>query len=87
MKVFGFEPAIIIGLITAVLTLLVNFGVPIATAQAEAIKNVALAVLVVLGAWATRQQVISVAKVDAVGGVGAAERISKTPPAQIMPPG
>ena len=50
MKIFNLEPAMVIGLVTAVLVLLVAFGVPVTTEQSEAIVGVTSAVLVVLTA-------------------------------------
>ena len=65
MKILNVEPAMVIGLVTAVLVLLVAFGVPLTTEQSEAIVGVTSAVLVVLGAVLTRSKVTPDVKVAA----------------------
>jgi hypothetical protein len=57
--IFGREPALVIGALTAVLVLLVQFGINITDEQQKAIINVATAVLVLGGAAWTRQNVAS----------------------------
>lgn len=56
------EPAVIVGLVSAVLTLVVTFGVPINSDQRGAIIGVVGAVLTLLGAVVTRSQVTPTAK-------------------------
>ena len=51
------EPARIVGLVTAVLALLVSFGVEITGQQQAAIVGIVIAILVVLGAEVTRSRV------------------------------
>ena len=51
------EPSLWVGLVTAVIILLVAFGVPITDDQKVAILGVVSAVLVIVGAFITRSQV------------------------------
>jgi hypothetical protein len=51
------EPAVVVGLVVAVLTLVVAFGVPISADQKAAVVGVVGAVLTLLGAGVTRSQV------------------------------
>lgn len=67
MNVFAKEPAFVIGAITAALVLAVQFGVPITDGQQDAIKNFATAMLVLGGAWWTRQNVASPATLRDAG--------------------
>ena len=54
------EPALIVGAITALLVLLVSFGVPISAEQKEAIVGFANAALILIGAVIIRQNVTPV---------------------------
>lgn len=56
------EPAAFSGLVVAVLTLVVTFGVPIDRDQKTAIVGVVAAVLTMIGAGVTRSQVTPVVK-------------------------
>ena len=51
------EPALIVGVITALLILLVSFGVPISSDQREAIIGFSNAALAVIGTLVIRQNV------------------------------
>jgi hypothetical protein len=57
MALWAAEPARIIGLVVAALTLLVSLGVNITTEQQTAIVGIVTAVLIVLGAEFTRSKV------------------------------
>ena len=59
------EPAAITGLVVAVITLVVAFGVPIDDSQRSAIVGVVGAVLAILGAGVVRSQVTPLAKTKA----------------------
>jgi len=65
------EPARIIGVVTAVLALLVAFGVEISTQQQTAILGIVTAVIFVLGAEITRSQVYSP---NTVAGIRSAKK-------------
>lgn len=56
------EPAAVVGLVVAILTLVVDFGVPINAHQKAAIVGVVGAVLTLLGAGVTRSLVTPVVK-------------------------
>jgi hypothetical protein len=64
---FGKEPSLIIGTITAALVLLVQFGVDITGDQQQAILGFASALLVLVGAAVTRQNVASPATLRQAG--------------------
>ena len=64
---FGKEPSLIIGTVTALLVLLVQFGVDITDGQQQAIIGAASAVLVLVGAAVTRQNVTSPATLRQAG--------------------
>ena len=64
---FGREPSLIIGTITAALVLAVQFGVDITDSQQQAILGFASAVLVLVGAAVTRQNVTSPATLRQAG--------------------
>ena len=55
---FASEPVAVIGLVTAALVLAANYGLPVGGQHAEDIKALISAAIVVLGAYATRTQVI-----------------------------
>lgn len=65
--IFGKEPAMILGAVTAMLVLLVQFGVDINQDQQQAIIGVVSAVLVLVGAYVTRQNVTSPATLREAG--------------------
>lgn len=67
------EPAMIIGFVTALLTLFVAFGVPVTTEQQESIKTFVTALLPIVGAVVIRSQVTPNAKVEAEFGPTAVE--------------
>lgn len=75
MKIFGYEPAVIIGGIATILGLLVNFGV-IPIEMSEQIQAVAAAVVTFIGFLLVRQSVVSVKKIDDVEGSGTAANIA-----------
>ena len=56
------EPAAITGLVVAIITVVVAFGVPIDDSQRSAIVGVVGAVLAILGAGVVRSQVTPLAK-------------------------
>lgn len=68
MKLWGLEPAMIIGVIVSVISLLIAYGVNITSEQETGIRAVANAVLIMLGAYVTRQQVIPTRKVEIAHG-------------------
>ena len=59
------EPAVITGLVVAVITLVVAFGIPISDDQRSAIVGLVGAVLAILGAGVVRSQVTPLAKTKA----------------------
>jgi hypothetical protein len=70
---WGVEPTAIITGLVAFLGLLVAFGVPLTGIQSDAIVALANALLVIVGGYVIRGQVISTAKVDATFGPGASD--------------
>jgi hypothetical protein len=83
MKLWGLEPAMIIGAIAAILAGLVAFGVNVTTEQQEAIKNVAATLIPLLAAVFIRQQVTPTAKLEAAYGHDAVEEVAKVTKAEI----
>jgi hypothetical protein len=61
-KLWANEPAMVIGVVLAILALLVSFGVPLKVDQQNAIRGVVEAVSVLIGAYLIRSQVSPVAK-------------------------
>jgi hypothetical protein len=89
MKLWGLEPAVITGFITAILATFVAFGIDVSTEKQEAIKNLANALIIIIGSIVIRQQVIPVAKVEAahgLQGVRDAQNIKKAEIGTMPPP-
>jgi hypothetical protein len=59
MKVFGREPAVVLGVVSGALSLLVTFGIGLSSEQAGAIVAVISAVFAAITAWMTRPVVPS----------------------------
>lgn len=68
MKIFGYEPAVVLYGINAAVALLVSFGLPLGAAQVGAITVLATAVLAIWAAATTRPVVVS----SITGAVGTA---------------
>lgn len=60
MNIWNAEPAMVVGVVTAVLVLLTSFGVPISEDQRNAIVGVVSAILVLVAAVVVRSQVTPV---------------------------
>jgi lipopolysaccharide export LptBFGC system permease protein LptF len=54
MKIFGREPAVALGIVSAALSLVVTFGIGLSSEQAGAIVAVISAVFAAITAWVTR---------------------------------
>lgn len=54
MKILGREPAVVLGVVSGALSLIVTFGVGLSSEQAGAIVAVISAVFAAITAWATR---------------------------------
>lgn len=64
MNLFKTEPAVVTGVVSAVLALLVAFNVPLSEDQGQAILGATVAVLALVQGLVVRSQVVPVAKVD-----------------------
>ena len=64
LNIWQAEPAMVIGLVTAVLALVVSFGIPVSQDQRDAIVGVVSAVLILLGAVVVRANVYPAAKIE-----------------------
>jgi len=58
------EPALLVGVVTAIITLLVTFGVPISADQKTAVVGLVSAVLMLAGAGVVRGKVKPTRKLD-----------------------
>ena len=64
LNIWQAEPAMVIGLVTAVLALVVSFGIPVSQDQRDAIVGVVSAVLILIGAVVVRANVYPAAKIE-----------------------
>lgn len=64
MNLFKTEPAVVTGVVSAVLALLVAFNVPLSEDQGQAILGATVAILALVQGLVVRSQVAPVAKVD-----------------------
>lgn len=62
LKLWATEPAMVVGVVLAVVAVLVSFGVPLKPDQTNAIRALIEAVTILVGAYVVRSQVTPVAK-------------------------
>jgi uncharacterized membrane protein len=83
MGTWRLEPAMIVGVLMAAMSLAISFGVDVSTEQQQRIKEFAEAILILIGAVVIRQNVSPNNKVQAAFGAGALEQVAAVTKAEV----